>query len=113
MLLKSIRYSFALLFDVAVLLVTYDLLIDLKYGFGIFLLFGFFVPFRMILILTAPQISRNRKMLFLATSFVTLLLSIYWSRNNLDWLLWLICGLATIDVFVDSKLLSSQWKSLN
>lgn len=113
MLLKSIRYSFALLFDVAALLVTYDLLIDLKYGFGIFLLFGFFVPFRMILILTAPQISRSRKMLFLATSFVTLLLLIYWSRNNLDWLLWLICGLATIDVFVDSKLLSSQWKSLN
>jgi NADH:ubiquinone oxidoreductase subunit K len=101
MIIQLVRFILATLANFAVFLIAYDLIQNPKYGFGIFLIFGFFIPIRIIMILTASNVNWSKKLLFLSSSTTIVFLSLYWSRYNEDWLLMFILGIAAIDSLVD------------
>lgn len=95
------RFLLASIFDLLVILVSYDLITNPKYGFGIYLIFGFFIPFRIIMILTVPEVNWRKKLLLISTSMGVFFLSLYWAKGNQNCILYVILVISLWDLFKD------------
>lgn len=103
MFMQTLRYVLAAIANFLIAFYAIDLLMDIKYGFTIFLIFGFLVPIRMVMIMTLENKSFQKKLLNLVSSFIILVLAIYWGRHNEEWLLYVIALFAVIEFVRDIR----------
>lgn len=103
MALQKLRYLLATSVDFLIIFFAINLIVDMKYGFEIFIIFGFLVPIRIIMVATLVDVSIKKKLLSLFSALLIFMLAIYWGHNNENWILYLIIVIASVDFIRDLK----------
>ncbi len=111
-MMQIIRFLLATLIDLGVIFISFDLIVDPKYGYGIFIIFVFLIPIRLIMIFTSPNMQINKKFILSSTSFSVFLLSLIWAQYNYSGLLMIIIGIVIVDFGVDLNLCLKSVKQI-